>query len=78
MKIIDRLKKPTPKFFRKIRNIGMAIVASGGAILAAPFEVPTVLFTIASYATVIGTVTTAISQAVVADEEEEQQNQKKT
>ncbi|MAM28751.1 MAG: hypothetical protein CMC13_06980 [Flavobacteriaceae bacterium] len=68
MNVIDRYKKPTPKFFKTLRNIGMALVAGGGAILAAPISIPATLVSIATYATVAGTVVTAVSQAVVADD----------
>ena len=34
MKIIDRFKTPTPKFHRRLRNIGLGLIAAGGAILA--------------------------------------------
>jgi len=71
MKIIDRYKKPTPSFFRKLRNIGIALAATGGAILAAPISLPALLVTVATYLTVAGTVATAVSQAVVADNEKE-------
>ena len=67
MKIIDRLKRPTPTFFRKLRNIGIALAATGGVILAAPISLPAILITIATYLTVAGTVATAVSQAVVSD-----------
>lgn len=69
MKIIDRLKQPTPTFFRKLRNIGIALSATGGAIIAAPISLPAILVTIATYLTVAGTVATAVSQAVVSDQE---------
>lgn len=68
MKIIDRLKSPTPKFFRTLRNIGIALAAAGGAILAAPISMPAILLSIAGYLTVAGTVVTTVSQAVVMDE----------
>ncbi len=71
MKIIDRYKKPTPTFFRKLRNIGIALAATGGAILAAPISLPALVITIATYLTVVGTVATAVSQAVVSDDEKE-------
>ncbi|PHS51892.1 MAG: hypothetical protein COB01_08805 [Lutibacter sp.] len=71
MKIIDRLKQPTPTFFRKLRNIGIALAATGGAILAAPISLPALLVTVATYLTVAGTVATAVSQAVVSDNEKE-------
>ena len=69
MKIIDRYKKPTPTFFRKLRNIGIALAATGGAIIAAPVALPALVITIATYLTVVGTVATAVSQAVVSDDE---------
>ena len=71
MKITERYKKPTPSFFRKLRNIGIALAATGGAIIAAPIALPTLAITIATYLTVAGTVATAISQAVVSDTNQE-------
>ncbi|MFY9243672.1 MAG: hypothetical protein WAO74_11655 [Polaribacter sp.] len=70
MKIIERYQKPTPKFFRILRNIGIALATAGGAIIAAPIAIPATIVTIATYMTVAGTVATAISQAVVSDEKE--------
>jgi hypothetical protein len=67
MKIIERYKKPTPKFFKTLRNIGIALATAGGAIIAAPISVPAAVISIATYMTVVGTVATAISQAVVSD-----------
>jgi len=69
MKIIDRYKKQTPSFFRKLRNIGIALATAGGVIIAAPISLPAAVITIATYLTVAGTVATAVSQAVVSDEE---------
>lgn len=69
MKIIERYKKPTPKFFRLLRNIGIALATAGGAIIAAPITIPSLVVTIATYMTVVGTVATAVSQAVVKDED---------
>lgn len=71
MKLIERYKKPTPTFFRKLRNIGIALAATGGAILAAPISLPALVITIASYLAVAGTVVTTVSQAVVSDNENE-------
>ena len=68
MNLVERFKEPTPSFFRKLRNIGIALAATGGAILAAPISLPAVIITIATYLTVAGTVATAVSQAVVIDE----------
>jgi len=70
MKIIERYKKPTPKFFRILRNIGIALATAGGAIISAPISIPATVITIATYMTVAGTVATAVSQAVVSDKKE--------
>lgn len=69
MKIIERYKKPTPKFFRILRNIGIALATAGGAIIAAPISIPATIITIATFMTVAGTVATAISQAIIKDED---------
>lgn len=67
MNLAERYKKPTPKFFRILRNIGISLAAAGGVIITAPISMPAILVTIATYMTIAGTVATAVSQAVVAD-----------
>jgi hypothetical protein len=69
MNIVERYKKPTPKFFKTLRNIGIALATAGGTIIAAPISMPAIVVTIATYMTVAGTVATAVSQAVVIDDE---------
>jgi hypothetical protein len=69
MNLVERYKKPTPKFFKTLRNIGVALVTAGGAIIAAPITMPALVVTIATYMTVAGTVVTAVSQAVVKDDD---------
>jgi len=69
MNLVERYKKPTPKFFKTLRNIGIALATAGGAIIAAPVAMPALVITIATYLTVAGTVVTAVSQAVVTDGE---------
>lgn len=71
MNIVDRYKKPTPKFFRTLRNIGIALATAGGAVIAAPISMPALVVTVATYMTVAGTVATAVSQAVTIDDETE-------
>ena len=68
MNILQRMKAPTPKFFRVLRNVGIALAAAGGALLAAPIALPAGLITIAGYLTVTGSVVTAVSQSVVDGE----------
>ena len=66
MKILARAKAPTPKFFRVLRNIGLAVVGVSGSILTAPVALPALLVTIAGYAAVAGGVLSAVSQVTVA------------
>jgi uncharacterized membrane protein HdeD (DUF308 family) len=70
MNLIDRLKSPTPKFFRVLRNIGLVLAAVGGALLAAPVALPAAVITVAGYITVAGGVMTAVSQTAVDGESE--------
>lgn len=69
MKLQERMKKRTPKFFRRLRNIGIALAAASGAILAAPIALPAAIISAAGYLAVAGTVATAVSQAVVEGDE---------
>lgn len=68
MKLIDRLKAPTPKFFKVLRNVGLGLAAAGGVIVASPIAIPTIIVTIGGYFIVAGSVATAISQAVTESE----------
>lgn len=68
MNIIDRLKAPTPKFFRILRNVGLGLAAAGGVIIASPIAVPAIVVTIGGYLIVAGSVATAVSQAVTENE----------
>lgn len=69
MNIIERFRKPTPKFFRILRNMGVVLATIGGAIIAAPLTLPSLLVTISTYLTIAGTVASAISQLVVEKDE---------
>jgi uncharacterized membrane protein HdeD (DUF308 family) len=62
MNIIKRVKSPTPKFFKVLRNIGLVLAAVGGTILAAPVALPTIVVTIGGYVAVAGGVISAVSQ----------------
>lgn len=68
MKIIQRAKAPTPKFFKKVRNIGLALAAVATSIVAAPVALPAVLVKIAGYLAVAGGVAGAVSQTTVDKE----------
>ena len=70
MKLIDRLKAPTPKFFRVLRNVGVGLAAAGGILVASPIAIPALVVTIGGYMIVAGSVATAVSQAVTTSEGE--------
>jgi len=65
MNIAQRVKAPTPKFFKTLRTVGLALAGIGGAILATPVAVPAALVSIAGYVTLAGGVMTAVSQTAV-------------
>ena len=71
MNIVKRMKAPTPKFFRVLRTIGLALVAASGALLTAPIALPAAIVTVAGYLAVAGTVATAVSQTAIPKEEDE-------
>jgi hypothetical protein len=68
MKITERVRSKTPSFFKKIRNIGIAVAAIGTTILTAPVALPAVVIKIAGYLAVAGTVAGGVSQTAVKGE----------
>jgi len=66
--LLQRVSSPTPKFFKVLRDIGLALAAIGGAILTAPVSAPAVVTAIAVHLAVTGGVLTAVSQATVKGE----------
>ena len=69
MNIIKRVKSPTPKFFKVLRNIGLVLAAVGGTILAAPVAMPVIVTTIGGYVAVAGGVISAVSQLTTTKED---------
>ena len=65
--IVSRATAPTPKFFKVLRNIGLALAAIGGTILTAPVVLPAVVLTVGGYLAVAGGVLSAVSQLTVDD-----------
>lgn len=60
--LVDRVVSPTPKWFKKLRNIGITVSAVGAVIVSAPLSLPTTLVTIAGYMILAGGVMGAVSQ----------------
>jgi len=69
MGIVARIKAPTPKFFKVLRNIGLGLAATGGALIATPIALPATVVLIGQYLVVAGTVASAVAQTAVSNEE---------
>lgn len=70
MNLIQRVKAPTPKFFKVLRSIGLGLAAVGGTILATPIALPVVITSIGGYLAVAGSVVSAVSQVTTLNEAE--------
>lgn len=68
MNVVQRTKSPTPKFFRVLRSIGLALLGLSGSVIAAPVVLPTVVVSVAGYLAVAGGVLSAVSQMTVDDD----------
>ena len=66
--LATRMQKPTPRFFQKLRNIGVAVAAIAGTLLAAPVALPAVLVKVAGYLAVAGGVMGTVSQTAVKND----------
>lgn len=69
MNILQRVQSPTPPFFKKLRNIGLALAAVAAVLLTAPIALPALVVEAAGYLAVAGGVLSAVSQAVSEDPE---------
>lgn len=67
MNIIERAKAPTPKFFRKVRTVGLILAAVSASLLAAPVALPAVVVQVAGYLAVAGSVATAVAQTATEE-----------
>ena len=63
--VVARMKAPTPRFFRVVRNIGLVLGAVGTTILTAGTALPAVVVTVAGYLVTAGAVAAAVSQSTV-------------
>ena len=64
----ERVNAPTPKFFRKLRNIGLILATVATTVAAAPIALPAVVIQIAGYLAVAGGVLGAVSQTTMEGE----------
>ena len=72
LNLVERVTAPTPKWFKIIRTVGIALTAVGGAILTAPVALPTTIVTVAGYVLLGGTVATAIAQTAMQTDNDEE------
>ncbi len=66
--IFSRVNAPTPKFFKTLRNIGLALATVATTIVAAPIALPAVIIKVAGYLAVASGVLSAVSQTAVEGE----------
>lgn len=69
-RIANRMSRPTPRFFQKLRNVAIAAAAIGAAIIASPVALPAIVVKVAGYLVVAGSVAGGVSQSAVTNEEE--------
>lgn len=69
-KIVERAKAPTPKFFKVLRAIGLALATVGTAVVTAPVALPVIITTVGGYVAVAGGVISAVSQLTVEKNEQ--------
>ncbi len=69
-KIVERASAPTPKFFKVLRTIGLALATVGTVVLTAPVSLPVIVTTIGGYVAVAGGVISAVSQLTVEKNEQ--------
>lgn len=72
--ILQRVNAPTPPFFKKLRNIGLALTAIAGVILTAPVNLPSVVLTVAGYMAVAGGIAGAVSQLTTEQRNEQSEH----
>lgn len=69
LNLIERVKAPTPKWFKIVRTIGITLTAVSGAIIAAPIALPAAVVSVAGYLALGGTIATAVAQTAIQTEE---------
>lgn len=69
MNIVKRAKAPMPKFFKVLRNIGLALASVGGTVATAPVALPLIVSSIGGYLVVAGGVLSAVSQLTTLNDD---------
>jgi hypothetical protein len=63
MELIDRIKAPTPDWWKKVRNIAGTVAIVGGAILTMPISLPVGVITAVTYTVVVAGTVAGTAQA---------------
>lgn len=69
LNLVDRVLEPTPKWFRIVRNLGLALSAVGGVLVAAPVALPAAVVSVGGYLLLGGSIIGAVSQTAISSEE---------
>ena len=67
MELKERWQAKTPKFWKKVQKIGIALGVIGGTIIALPVALPAAVVTAGGYLVAAGTVTATLSQLTKED-----------
>jgi uncharacterized membrane protein HdeD (DUF308 family) len=70
LNLVERTMAPTPKWFKILRTVGIALASVGGTILASSVVLPVGLVSVAGYLVLGGGIISAVSQTGVKTEEE--------
>lgn len=70
LNLVERVKSPTPKWFKTLRTLGIVMASVGAAIVASPVALPTALVSAAGYLVLGGGIISSVSQTAVQAEEE--------
>ncbi len=65
--IVERAGKPTPPFFRSLRNAGIVMATVGAVLMGAPEGLPDVIHDWGGYMSLIGAVISALCQVTVEE-----------
>ena len=69
MNLVERTLAPTPKWFKILRTVGIALASVGGIIIASPIALPVGLVSAAGYLVLGGSIISVVSQTAVQSEE---------
>ena len=67
MELKERWQAKTPKFWKNIQKIGIALGVIGGTIIALPVSLPAAVVATGGYLVAAGTVTATLSQLTKED-----------